>query len=147
MTNKMYLIVAGGRTFNNFEIGFKVLDEVTSNTEKCNITVVCGKAAGGDKCGEEWYKIHKHEGVEISEHIPDWNDIEVEGAVVKYNKFGKPYNAVAGHWRNSDMENEATHLVAFWDGRSTGTRDMINKIKKSGKPYRVFDYNGNLMEV
>lgn len=143
----MKLIVAGGRDFTNFELGFRIIDKVTANTPKEDITIVCGDAQGADTCGKEWYKLHKHKGVKISYHIPDWDDIEVEGAVVKYNRFGKPYNAVAGHWRNSDMQEEATHLLAFWDGKSRGTRDMITKIKKSGKPYRVFDYNGKLMEV
>jgi len=142
----MNLIVAGGRDFVDFELGFRIIDKVTANTPAEDITIVCGKALGADTCGEEWYKLHKHEGVKISYHIPDWDNIEVEGAVVKYNRFGKPYNAVAGHWRNSEMENLATHLIAFWSG-SRGTKDMITKIKKSGKPYRVFDYNGNLMEV
>ena len=143
----MNLIVAGGRNFNNSQLGFKLIDAVTANTHKSEITIVCGKAAGGDTCGEEWYELHKHEGVQISYHIPNWDNIEEEGAVVKYNRFGKPYNAVAGHWRNSDMENTCTHLLAFWDQKSKGTRDMITKIKKSGKPYRVFDYDGNLLEV
>ena len=143
----MNLIVAGGRDFKDFELGFKLIDKVTVNTPKENITIVCGKAKGADTCGEEWYELHKHEGVQISYHIPDWDDISVEGVVIKKNRFGKPYNAVAGHWRNSAMENEATHLIAFWDEVSTGTRDMIRKIKASGKPYRVFDYYGNLLEV
>ena len=143
----MYLIVAGGRDFSDFELGFRVIDKVTSNTHKEDITIVCGRASGGDTCGEEWYKLYKDEGVNISLHIPDWNNTDIEGAVVRYNKFGKPYNAVAGHWRNSEMENVCTHLIAFWDGKSKGTFDMITKIKKSSKPYRVFDYNGKLMEI
>lgn len=142
----MNLIVAGGRDFSDFELGFRLIDKVTANTPKEDITIICGRASGADTCGEEWYKLHKHEGVKISIHVPDWDDVDVEGAVIKINRFGKPYNAVAGHWRNSAMESESTHLIAIWDEVSTGTKDMIKKVKSSGKPYRVFSYGGKLLE-
>ena len=143
----MNLIVAGGRDFSNFELGFTLIDKVTANTPKEDITIICGKALGGDTCGEEWYKLYRGKGVKIKYFIPDWDNVEVDGAVVAYNKYGKPYNKAAGHWRNTEMEVAGTHLIAFFDGKSRGTKNMILQMKKEGKPFRVFSYEGILLEV
>lgn len=113
MTQQVRLIIAGGRDFTNFEYSFKCIDHMTKNVPKEGITIICGEALGGDKCGRAWYELHKHEGVKIESFVPDWDNIEVEGAVVKINKFGKPYNAKAGHDRNAEMGDTATHLIAF----------------------------------
>ncbi len=136
----MNLIVAGGRDFSNFDYGFKVLDFVTKNTPKESITIICGKCRGGDKCGEEWYKLHKHEGVKIKDFIPEWDDISKPCAVIRTNRFGKKYNAKAGMDRNHEMGDVGTHLVAFHNGVSKGTKDMINYMTKLNKPVKVFKY-------
>lgn len=137
---KMNLIVAGGRDFSNFAWGFKCIDQVTSRYDKKDITIICGRAKGGDTCGEEWYKKYRHEGVKIKYFDPDWNNIDVEGVVVKYNRYGKPYNARAGMTRNHQMGDEGTHLVALWDKQSKGTFDMITYMDSLNKPHKVFTY-------
>lgn len=136
----MRLIVAGGRDFKNLEYGFKCIDHMTRNTPKENITIICGKASGGDTCGEKWYKLHKHEGVKIEYFIPEWDDISKPDAVIKLNKFGKEYNARAGMDRNHEMGNTGTHLIAFWNNVSKGTKDMIDYMTKLDKPVKVFNY-------
>lgn len=37
----------------------------------------------------------------------------------------KAYPRIAGFLRNNDMLSIATHLIAFWDGKSSGTKHMI----------------------
>jgi hypothetical protein len=34
---------------------------------------------------------------------PKWDDINIPNALIKYNKWGKPYNARAGFDRNTDI--------------------------------------------
>lgn len=136
----MRLIVAGGRDFSDFEYGFRCIDHMTKNTPKHDITIICGDALGGDTCGKEWYKLHKHEGVKIEYFKPDWDDITKPDAVIKRNKFGKEYNAKAGMDRNHNMGDTATHLIAFHDGVSKGTKDMITYMKQLKKPVKVFSY-------
>lgn len=136
----MRLIVAGGRDFKNFEYGFKCIDHMTRDTPKEDITIICGKALGGDTCGEKWYELHKHGGVKIEYFIPDWDDISKPDAVIKVNKFGKEYNAKAGMDRNHEMGDTGTHLIAFWNNVSKGTKDMINYMTKLGKHVKVFNY-------
>ena len=46
----------------------------------------------------------------------------------------KSYHRIAGFLRNEDMLSVATHLVVFWDGKSNGTRHMIEIAKKRGIP-------------
>lgn len=43
------------------------------------------------------------------------------------------YNPDAGFDRNSVLVEKASHVVAFWDGRSGGTRDTIKKARDAGK--------------
>ena len=43
----------------------------------------------------------------------------------------------AGYERNRRMAAVADALVAFWDGQSRGTADMIRLMQTAGKPVRV----------
>jgi hypothetical protein len=45
---------------------------------------------------------------------------------------------VAGPRRNQHIVDMSNSLLIFWDGSSNGTKDVINKAKKSGKEYQVF---------
>ena len=52
----------------------------------------------------------------------------------------KKYPLIAGFLRNEDMLSIATHLIAFWDDKSNGTKHMIEIAKKKGIPVWIFDY-------
>lgn len=52
-------------------------------------------------------------------------------------KFHRRY---AGFLRNEEMLSIATHLVAFWDGQSTGTKHAIDVAQANGIPVWVFEY-------
>lgn len=138
--DKLRLIVAGGRDFDNFEYGFKVIDHVTQGYDKKDVIIICGRAAGGDACGEQWKIKNRMHGVKIEYFDPAWDDISVPDAVIKYNKFGKPYNAKAGMDRNHEMGDTASALVAFWDKKSKGTKDMIDYMDQLNKPHKIFTY-------
>lgn len=47
---------------------------------------------------------------------------------------------MAGFLRNEDMVALATHLVAFWDGRSYGTKHIIDLARAKGIPCQVIAY-------
>lgn len=42
--------------------------------------------------------------------------------------------------RNLQIIDYADQIVAIWDGKSNGTRFVINNAKKKGKPIRVFEH-------
>jgi hypothetical protein len=119
----MKLIIAGSRDADKFS----VLEAIAH----CSVygpfspheadEVVCGGAKGADTEGERWAQLN---GIEVKYFIPDW-----------LNK-GKS----AGHIRNREMGDYATHLLAVWDGQSKGTKGMIDYATKKGLVVYVHRY-------
>lgn len=105
---KCYVIVAGGRDFDDWERLEYVLNRTLVGIK--NLVIVSGCARGADKLGEKWALKNA---IEIKRFPADW--------------FGEGDSA--GHLRNVEMARVSDALVTFWDGRSTGTKDMINVAK------------------
>ena len=134
----MNLIIAGGRDFDDYALLCKSLDHLLKNTDKSTITVFSGKANGADFLGEQWAEIRQ---IPTKPFPADWDNLEAPGAVIKTTKSGKKYNAKAGILRNQEMlDAGASHLVAFWDKSSRGTKDMIDRATKAGIVVRVINY-------
>ena len=108
-TPKKKIIVAGSRTFNNYPLLKKVLDERKDEFKE----VVCGDAKGADSMGETWAI---QNGIKVVHFPADW-------------KLG----SAAGFIRNHQMGDYADELIAFWDGKSSGTKDMIEYMRKLDK--------------
>lgn len=51
----------------------------------------------------------------------------------------KRYKNSAGHRRNTEMAIYADALLAIWDGKSPGTRNMIGVSRNKGLKVYVFD--------
>ena len=119
--HKHRIIVAGGRKFDNFWLAHDTLDNLTQNLDKNDIMIISGCAIGADKPGEIWAE---ELGVEVMRFPADWHI------------HGKS----AGHVRNREMAEYATHLVAFWDGKSRGTQDMILVAQEHNLKVRVIRY-------
>ena len=111
------LIVAGSRSFNQYPLLKEKLDLFLRNRMP-EVEIVSGKACGADRLGERYAKEH---GLIVKEFPANWD------------MYGKQ----AGLIRNAQMANYAHALVAFLDGRSSGTEDMIEKIKAQQKPIRI----------
>ena len=41
------------------------------------------------------------------------------------------------HERNDEMLSKADHVIAFWDGKSRGTRSVIKKAVQRGLPHEI----------
>ena len=96
------------------------MDNLLRNiTEK--IVVVCGKAKGADTLGEQYAK---ERGYVVAYYPADWE------------KYGKR----AGFIRNEQMAKNADALVAFWDGKSRGTKSMIELAQRYGLKIRIKRY-------
>ncbi|MFD1444284.1 hypothetical protein [Thermoactinomyces vulgaris] len=52
--------------------------------------------------------------------------------IARYPAEWKKYGKKAGPLRNAKMAENADALVAFWDGKSRGTKDMIETAKRRG---------------
>lgn len=113
----MKVIVAGSRTFDDRQLLESTLEKMTGKLSK--LTIIHGGADGADRMAE-WWALRK-KGVTVKGFYPDWN------------KHGKS----AGPIRNSEMVKEADALIAFHDGKSPGTKDVIDKARKAGLKIKV----------
>tara|TARA_R110000796_G_scaffold27712_11_gene76250 strand:+ start:1279 stop:1686 length:408 start_codon:yes stop_codon:yes gene_type:complete len=119
MEEKFRVIIAGGRDFNDFRLLCKVCMHMLQN--KSNVEIVSGAANGADKLGE---KFAKFMGYEVKQFPASWDEL------------GK----AAGHIRNRDMAEYGDALIAFWDGESKGTKNMILEAEKRNLKVIVKDY-------
>ncbi len=131
------VIVAGGRGFSDYALMKEQLDYFLQNALP-NVIIVSGKAKGADTMGERYATEH---GLLVVEFPADWKNVDVPGALVNRNQYGV-YNVRAGHIRNDKMAKFATEhnkglLVAFWDGKSAGTANMIGIANKHGLQVRI----------
>lgn len=101
------LIIAGGRDFKDYDKLCEVMKTFVEEHPGQDIVVIIGTAAGADRLGERW----AHD-----------NDIPVMRYPADWQRYGKS----AGFIRNRDMVSNGTHLIAFWDGQSKGTKHMID---------------------
>lgn len=103
----MKTIIAGSRTIKDGDL----IDHAVSESGFTISKVLCGAAKGADILGRNYAK---SKGIPVLEFPADWG------------KFGN----AAGIIRNVAMANNADALVAIWDGKSRGTRHMIDEAKK-----------------
>lgn len=133
----MKLIIAGSRSITNYAIvRAAIIESGLWGQYGKAIEVVSGKAPGVDTLGEEFAK---RAGLRKPHEFPAaWDDIKAKGAVVRYTRGGKPYNAVAGHWRNEKMAQMADEALVVWDGKSTGSLDMLHRMIELHKPVYLY---------
>lgn len=119
---ELRVIIAGSRDFDDFpklmnsciDILFKITEQ---HNDLYKIRIVSGAARGADQLGEKYAKIA---GYEVSRFPADWDGL------------GKR----AGYVRNAEMAKFAVAdgnygvLIAFWDGKSKGTKHMIDLAEK-----------------
>ena len=135
----MKLIIAGTRSFNNYELLKSKLDFFLQNVNE-EVFIISGKAPGADSLGET-YAIEK--GFVVLPFPAKWKDLTTTPCKIKYNKHGEAYNALAGFNRNEEMAKNATHCVCFWDGISPGTSDMIQLARKYNLKLKIVKYETN----
>lgn len=132
----MKIIIAGGRDFDNYPLLCNVCDYLLK--DQTDVTIISGMAVGADMLG---YDYAKERGYKLIKKPAKWNDILGKPkSEIKVNKGGNKYWVLAGHHRNIEMANEGDALIAFWDGKSTGTRHMIHEATKRGLTVKVIKY-------
>ena len=118
----MKVLVCGSRTWRNPSVIDKRLRELPRATE-----ILHGGARGADALAAG---IALGLGFSVVEYPADW-------------KRGRR----AGLERNLAMLDELPDLVlAFWDGRSTGTAHVVREAKRRGIATEVFLERGSLSE-
>lgn len=100
------LIVAGSRAFEDYDRMAADLDQLLSQRMP-DVEIVCGMCPSGADALAVRYA--RERGLQLKEFPADWH------------VWGK----AAGPIRNDRMAVYAHALVAYWDGKSKGTRNMI----------------------
>ena len=115
MSSNNVWIIAGSRHFQDQDYVSRILDEFAAEHGHPK-AVLSGAAKGADRCGECWAS---KSGIPIIRFHADWN------------KHGK----AAGPLRNNQMAEYAKDsgvLFLFWDGKSPGSRSMLQAAQKHG---------------
>lgn len=81
--------------------------------------IVSGGARGIDRCAGEYARKNR---IKLTEFLP------------KYEKYGR----AAPLKRNDLIIDYADIVVAFWDGKSRGTKYVIDRCKKLNKEVKIF---------
>lgn len=119
-----FLIIAGGRDFNNYLVAYSVIDrivvEILENGD--NLVIIEGGAKGADRIGREYAQEH---GIPFITKEADWFT----------------YGRAAGPIRNEIMAKMGTDLIAFWDGQSRGTKHMIKTAESANLNVHIHYYS------
>ena len=124
MKNRQFkVIIAGTRFFNDYSLLKETADRLLADniTAGYGIVIVSGGCAGADVLGERYAK---ENGYSIDRYPAEWQ------------KYGRK----AGIMRNAVMADNADALIAYWDGISRGTKNMIDEARKKGLAVRVKRY-------
>ncbi|HEY9169418.1 MAG TPA: DUF2493 domain-containing protein [Lutibacter sp.] len=112
------VIIAGGRNFDDFDKLRQVCDEFLKDQNK--VEIVSGAYKGADALGERYAAERNHQ---IKQFPADWR------------RYGKS----AGLKRNTEMAAYADALIAFWDGKSKGTKNMIELATQAGLNVKIIN--------
>ena len=107
----MKVAVIGSRNLRVDDLGKYLPDGVTE--------IVSGGARGVDTSAKEYALAHR---IKLTEFLPE------------YSKYGRG----APLRRNITIIEYADLVLAFWDGKSRGTKYVIDNCKKRGVPVKVY---------
>lgn len=122
----MKIAIVGSRDFKDLETLRNILKDLPK--EFGRFTFISGGARGVDTLTEKI--IDKMNAGKFSEHQhhpklifkPDWDT----------------YGKKAGFLRNQKIVQEADMLIAFWDGKSKGTKHSIDLAVQKGIPINIY---------
>lgn len=116
------IIIAGGRDFMDYNLLKEKTNKILQEKKVTHkIVIISGCARGADTLG---LRYASENAFDVEEYPADWN------------KYGKK----AGYVRNVEMAENADALIAFWDGKSKGTKHMIDIATERNLPIRVIRY-------
>ena len=116
----MRVIIAGSRSFDDYQTLCNRLTVLYGVGAQAVSQVISGACLeGADQLGEKWAAENK---IPTTLYPADWDQ----------------YGKAAGFIRNREMATLADVLVAFWDGSSPGTKNLIDCALKRGLETHVF---------
>lgn len=121
LISKYRVIIAGCRDFNDYELLKEKCDYFLQDEKKEDVVIISGHASGADALGERY--------------------AQERGFLLEtYPADRKAHGRIAGPIRNARMASVANALIAFWDGKSMGTKNMIETAKNHNLKVVVVRY-------
>lgn len=114
----MKVAVVGSRNFSDYALLERELDKIENITE-----IISGGATGADSLAEKYAITHS---IPIKVFKPNWE------------KYGKR----AGFLRNSFIIKTANLALAFWNGKSKGTKYSIDLCFKYHVILKIIKFGG-----
>jgi len=111
------IAIVGSRTFNDWDLLWNKMAKHFSNLDE--VTIVSGGARGADALAKRFAETA---GLDYEEYPADWNR----------------YGNSAGPRRNAQIVEAVDVVVVFWDGKSRGSKDSINKALEAKKNLFIF---------
>ena len=118
----MKLAVVGSRCFEDAALLARTLKLARPSH------VISGGALGADIMAENWAKARK---IPVTIFKPEWGR----------------YGYSAGAIRNRLIVDAADKVIAFWDGKSPGTKITMDYARKAGKVVEVIQFKTQEMQV
>lgn len=122
---EIILLVLGSRSIHRYHWCYNCITHALNyvSIKPSDITLlVNGGAEGVDQAAREW-AMFQDPPVNVKLYKPDWDNDGIQ----------------AGMIRNTEMIEKATHVIAIWDGESSGTQQGIELAKKKGTLIGVFN--------
>ena len=111
--------VAGCRHYENYCAAKEYIDFCISEIrKKYTLIFVSGGCRGADSLGERYAA---ENGFETEIYPADWE------------KYGR----AAGPKRNKKIAEISDYIICFWDGKSKGTKSLIQFAEKAGKTVKI----------
>jgi len=116
MSNLQKFAIIGSRSFNNYYLMQKYLDKYLPP----HAIIVTGHAEGADRLAECYSSTHK---IPLEVYEANW---EIFGSEAVYRQ-------------RKDIVANSFQCIAFWDGKSTGTKTLIDMFNKAAKTVTIVD--------
>ena len=113
------IVVAGCRDYNNYTEAKEFIEQCISKIKKEHTLIfLSGGCRGADKLGERFAEENGYK-------------------LIRYEANLDELGSSAGPIRNYEMAQACDCVICFWDGKSKGTKSMIEFANSFKKPIRI----------
>lgn len=120
---KKRIVIGGCRGYNNYQVFCGYMDNWLAQLgDGDEIIILSGHCSGTDAMAEKY---------------ATQNNLELEIYPAEWKRYGK----AAGPMRNRLMVENSDYVIAFWDGKSRGTKSLIGYAEKFKKPVSICNIN------
>jgi len=115
--------VVGSRSFHDYEVLEYEIDKIFRGKKQARpdrkMCIVSGGARGADRLAKRY--ADEHFFVDYIEYKPDW----------------EAHGKQAGFMRNVEIVKNSNMVIAFWNGKSKGTKHTMSVTQSVGKYLKV----------